>query len=102
MIRKEQVLEMIYECIDELNEQKISAETLVKDKDEIFYGKNGKLDSLGLVNLVVAVEEKIEDKTGIPVVLADERAMSQEQSPFSTVQALAEYIVMILNENINE
>ena len=102
MISIEQVLEIIFECIDEFNKQELSLEPLMKEKDEVIFGKNGKLDSLGLVNIIVTVEEKVEDKTGRSIVLADERAMSQEQSPFRTVETLSEYIVMLLNDNSDE
>jgi D-alanine--poly(phosphoribitol) ligase subunit 2 len=39
----------------------------------------------------VAVEQKIEDKFGFAVALADEKALSQRQSPFRTVRSLADY-----------
>ena len=65
-------------------------------------GQGSKLDSLGLINLIVAVEQNVEDKFDITITLADERAMSQEISPFRTVGSLADYIEMILVENKND
>jgi acyl carrier protein len=62
------------------------------------FGPSGILDSIGLVNLVVAAESAIEDEFGVSVALADDRAMSQKNSPFRTVSALADYIMMILEE----
>lgn len=55
------------------------------------FGKGGVFDSLGLVSLVLAVEEAVRDEHGVSVSLADERAMSQARSPFRTIGALAEY-----------
>src|SRR5437764_7233576 len=55
------------------------------------FGREGVLDSLGLVALVVAVEQAIEDEYGVSVSLADERALSEGKSPFRTVGALADY-----------
>jgi acyl carrier protein len=61
------------------------------DKDTLLFGESGLLDSVGLVSLIVAVEQEIENDLGVSVVLADERAMSQANSPFRTLGALAEY-----------
>jgi D-alanine--poly(phosphoribitol) ligase subunit 2 len=60
--------------------------------DARLYGRQGVLDSLGLVSLLAAIEQALEDEHGIQVTLADERAFSQARSPFRTVGSLAEYI----------
>jgi acyl carrier protein len=59
--------------------------------DTPLFGERGLFDSLGLVSLVVTVEEGIEDQLGVALILADERAMSQARSPFRSVRSLAEY-----------
>ncbi len=61
-------------------------------------GRKAVLDSLSLVSLIVDVEQKLNDDHGISITIADERAMSQEKSPFRTVKSLAEYIEMLLEE----
>jgi len=45
------------------------------------------------------VEEKVEEKTGQTVSLADENAMSFENSPFRTVTTLKEYIVQLVQKS---
>ncbi|MGH3117315.1 MAG: acyl carrier protein [Gaiellales bacterium] len=60
-------------------------------RDTALLGRDGVLDSMGLVALVVAVEQVIEDEYGVSVSLADERALSERKSPFKTVGTLAEY-----------
>lgn len=59
--------------------------------DTPLFGRHGVFDSLGLVSLIVGVEEAVADEFGTAVSLADERAMSQVSSPFRTVRSLAEY-----------
>ena len=54
-------------------------------------GRDGVLDSLGLVSLVVALEQTVEDAYGVSVSLADERALSERHSPFRTIGTLADY-----------
>lgn len=55
-------------------------------------GQGAILDSLGLVSLIVEVEQRLSDELGIHLILADERAMSQKRSPFRSIGALADYI----------
>lgn len=66
--------------------------------DTTLYGDGGVLDSMGLVTLVVAVEQAIEDKYDSPVSLADEKAMSQSRSPYRSANRLAEYAAAQLQE----
>lgn len=66
--------------------------------DTPLYGREGVLDSLGLASFVVAVEETIEDNLNVSVVLADEKAMSQQSSPFRTIGTLAQYAARLVGE----
>jgi acyl carrier protein len=90
---------IVYEAVDEYNQELPADEQLDKSLDCLLYGKSGKLDSLGLVNLIVLIERKVEEEYGVPIMIADERAMSQERSPFRTIGRLVEYISMLLEEN---
>ena len=77
-------------------------EEIVINENFVIYGDNSQLDSLALVSLIVAVEQNIEDEFGISITLADERAMSQENSPFRSVRSLADYVETILKEKLND
>ena len=96
------IFDLIFETIDKFNNEYSNEIQLEKSSHTALLGQGSKLDSLGLVNLIVAVEQNIEDKFDITITLADERAMSQEISPFRTVGSLADYIEMILVENKND
>ena len=98
---KKQLLETIYKSLDEINENLNDAKKLIKDKNTVLFGKDGQLDSLGLVNLLVTIEQNIEDEFDASLTLADERAMSQEHSPFRTVGSLVDYIEVLLGEKLN-
>jgi len=97
-----QIVEIIYQAIDETNLLAPPEQQLEKSIDTVVFGDMGKLNSLGLVSFIVATEQKIEEETGISVILADEKAMSQKNSPFRTVATLAEYIDQLLSEAKNE
>jgi acyl carrier protein len=66
--------------------------------DTRLIGRSGILDSMGLVTLIVDVEQQLEEEYDVIVVLADERAMSQKKSPFRSVGSLADYICHLLKE----
>ena len=59
--------------------------------DTPLFGEGGALDSIGLVSVIVELEQKLSDRTGSEVSLMNDRALSQARSPFRTVGALAEY-----------
>ena len=98
----EKILNLIYVTLDEYNEQLSDELQLEKSSDTKLFGQGSSLDSLGLINLIVAVEQNIEDKFDVTITLADERAMSQETSPFRTVGTLTDYIEMLLDEKLND
>ncbi len=56
------------------------------------------IDSLGLVEVILEVEQRLRRDHGADVTLADERAMSQRHSPFRTIGTLADYAAVLLAE----
>jgi acyl carrier protein len=66
--------------------------------DTVLLGAGGAVDSLGLVRLVMMIERQVEDDFEVPVSLTDEKALSQRNSPFRSVGALADYATSLLNE----
>jgi hypothetical protein len=61
-------------------------------------GEHAVLTSLALVSLIVEVEQTVEDEWGAVLTLADERAMSQQHSPFRSIGTLAEWVERLLEE----
>jgi len=99
MTDTEKIFRAIYIAVDEINELREKDAQVEKSTDTVLYGPSGDLDSMALVNLVVAVEQNIEEEFDISITLADEKAMSQRTSPFKTIEALAQYISSLLNES---
>lgn len=69
------------------------------EETRLFGGSEGVLDSLGLVSLVVKIEEDIEDKLDVSITLTDEKAMSRRTSPFARVNYLVDYIDELISKN---
>ena len=100
MMENGKIIQVIFSAIDEINQQLPKEQRLEKSIDAVLFGRSGKLDSLGLVNLIVATEQKIEEQFGVTMNLADERTMALENSPFETVRTLADHI-SLLKESVN-
>ena len=91
--------ENVLAAVTELNEQLDAEHKLDLDVGTRLPGRSSKFDSFGLVNLIILVEEKLNEKFDSSITLADERAMSQEHSPFRSVKTLADDAYTLLSEN---
>ena len=86
-----EIIQIIFDAIDMANHGREDNEKISLSEQTVLFGSNGNLDSMGLVALIIDIEESLLDQD-IQISLSDERAMSQSQSPFRTVQTLACYI----------
>jgi D-alanine--poly(phosphoribitol) ligase subunit 2 len=102
MKKRKTIENVVINTVREINEQLPQEQQLGQSTETVLYGKNGKLDSLGLVNLLVIIEQNIEDEFDVSITIADERAMSQKHSPFRTIGSLADYIEMLLKQELND
>ena len=100
MANRERVAASVFRAVDEVNRLLPPESRLDKSHNTQILGKDGKLDSLGFVNLIVAVEENIMEEFGAVISLADEKARSQDKSPFQTFQTLIDYISVLLDEKV--
>jgi acyl carrier protein len=66
--------------------------------DTVIVGQGAALDSIGVVSLVVDIEQRLETDHDISVTLASEKAMSQRSSPFRTCAVLADHICATILE----
>jgi acyl carrier protein len=90
-ITDELIQETVLDAMRSANLARAASSQLVVSPDAPFFGPGSSLDSLGLVALLLDIEEALQAR-GCDVVLSDERAMSQKRSPFRTVQTMVAYI----------
>ncbi len=98
--QRNRVIDILFEVIDDLNERLPMERQIPKYTDTPLFGTTGSMDSLGLVHLIVATEEQLEEEFGMAISIADERAI--QSAPFGTVKTLASYISLLLNERADE
>lgn len=88
---EERVLECVYAAIEEANEDREDLPALEKSPDTPIQDAESGLDSLGLINFVIAVEEGVQREFGVAIVLGDDRALAMDPSPLRSVGSVAEY-----------
>lgn len=89
---------LIARCAREVAEQEEALVMVDLSPETRLFGREGLFDSIGLVSLIVMVEQAIEEELEAVVTLADERAMSEKRSPFLTISSLAEYADRLIRE----
>ena len=95
--RKANIVETIWSVYAELVHFEDEFETSDKEETRLF-GSGSNLDSFGLVNLLLDVEQQVSGQFGVNVSLMDERAMSEKTSPFRTIQTLVNFIETLIGE----
>jgi hypothetical protein len=88
----------IYEAIRRANALREPGAQIACSEEAPLFGPGGQLDSLGLVSLILDVEELVNERAGVGLQLADERAMTLRRNPFRDVRSLSDYIVARLAE----
>lgn len=91
----EQITQIIYGAIDEVNRTMTPERALQKSLDTVIIGKSGRLDSLEFVNFIVALEENINSLVGKQVSVFD--IMTVDGDSLWTVAALVRCIARLLN-----
>lgn len=79
-------------AIKDLNAGRSAKQQIQPAAETILFGPRGTLDSLGLVELIVTVEDRVNKAFGVSVSLASDQALSQARSPFHSVQSLSEFL----------
>ena len=98
---KDEVLAAIYAAVDEVNETLPTDRQLARSADTVLFGSAGSLDSFALVNLVISTEQQFLDRLDVGLTLASEQAMSRRNSPFRSIDTLADYAMELIAEGSN-
>jgi acyl carrier protein len=96
-ITDDAIREVVLNAMRNANEARDAASQLAVAADAPIFGPDSTLDSLGLVGLLLDIEEGLQE-IGCDVVLSDERAVSQKRSPFRSVPSLVSYVGTLARE----
>lgn len=98
MLDHDAVQAIVLDALETINEERDADDKLAVTPSTRLFGADAELDSLALVSVIVDVEEAVSRASGRTVQLTDDRAMSQDVSPFTDVQTLTAYVVKLLSE----
>ena len=90
-MNKSEIEAVVLRALDSLNLARDPSVRLEISPQAAIFGPDSPLDSLGLVSLLIDIEEALSDR-GFDVMLSDERAMSARSSPFRSVATLIDHI----------
>jgi acyl carrier protein len=92
---RQAALKIVNCAVAEINETLDEKVDLALGEEAPVYGRDGALDSLSLVSLILLIEEQVELEFGKTISITDDRAMSQFRSPFRTVGSIADFVTAL-------
>lgn len=91
-IPREAVLDCVLQSVSALGRELGNADLTSPTEGTRLFGEKSGLDSMGLVTLIVDLEEAVHTRFGKTILIADERAMSRLNSPFRRVGTLVDHL----------
>lgn len=88
---RSQIQTIVLDALHMTNQAREDNQQLIVSPDAPLFGRDGQLDSMGLVALIIDIEEALSE-AGHNIMLTNERAMSGTRSPFKDVPTLVAYI----------
>ena len=95
---RDRALDVVVTSLRDVMSQNGDAELASVDENVVLVGKDAVIDSLGVVSLIVEVEQSLETNHDVTVTLANDRAMSERNSPFRTVGVLADHVYSLIDQ----
>jgi acyl carrier protein len=94
----QEIVNIIYLSIDEINELQPQNKRVPKSMESVLLGQESALDSLGFINFVVTLEQKIQEKFGIEISLTEDEEFTRVNSSYRTVDSLARFLQSKLSQ----
>lgn len=88
------ILELAYEDIEPLLPRDVFF-----GEDLRLLGEGGLFDSIAIVALCSAIEDKVAEKTGREIRIISDHAFSRQKSPFKDMRSLVAYIQELLADS---
>lgn len=96
---RQDILQIVLNGVREFNELQPPASRLPLTEDTALLGHDHALDSLGIVNLVAAIEDGVQARYGIAISLTPDGNAAED--PWRTVGTLADFITSRLDARPN-
>ncbi|MHB8065910.1 MAG: hypothetical protein ACYDG2_25390 [Ruminiclostridium sp.] len=88
-----EVTKLILDCLKDLNEE-LGLDELSRPSEETkIFGKEGALDSLGIMKLICSIENNVKDSFNKTICITDEKNFTcRNSSPFRSVKDMSEFV----------
>ncbi len=98
----DEIQRQVFAAIDLINAEMPKSMWLRKSPDAVLFGEGREIDSLGLVSLFAAVEDRVEREFGVRIFLENNQAPDKGQSRFLTLSHMIDRIAwLISNEGVS-
>jgi acyl carrier protein len=94
MQNKERVKKVVLDAVEDIDRSLLKNKTVEKTEDITL---SGELNSLEMVDFIIALEELIKKEFGKKISLVDEEVDSAASNPFQTIGTLVNHICLQLN-----
>lgn len=91
-MNREQILSIVIDSVKDLVDTFSEDQKFEVSEETRLFGSGSQIDSLSLVTMIVDLEMKFAEEFNYNLSLTDDRAMSREVSPFSSISSLTDYI----------
>jgi acyl carrier protein len=95
---KQEITAIVINQVEQLNETFPEAQKITVNENTVLFGNGSSIDSLSLVSIIVDLEMLFSTEYNYEISLTDDRAMAREQSPFTNITTLVDYIFELINE----
>ena len=97
---KEEILQLLLGVIEETNLLKKKKDQLPLSPDLQLVGAQTSLDSLGFLNLIVAIENALQQELSLSISLSDSTELGDSDGPFRSLDSLADYILQLMQNDV--
>ena len=98
IVMENNICRLIFSCL-EVHNASVSEDCAVEiSKETLLYGSDSGLGSMGLANLLISIENKINARYNINIDLVNENMFNQPHNPYLNVESLAAYIDRLLEK----
>lgn len=93
-MQRDEIIAMMVKLLQSaIDEHATAGDTVRAAADSPLVGADAVVTSMGLVALITDIEATLADKHGAELTLVSEKALSRKNSPFRTIETLADYIL---------
>ena len=101
-MQKPALLDMMTDLLQDVIDEQSEGNSVKASFSLPLVGAGAAITSMGLVSLISDIEISLEENYAIELTLVSEKALSRKVSPFRSIDALADYILVLTEMDVTE